>query len=51
MTGITYEESVRIISRLKKTNACIAYHRGGKITITDLDALIAIAQTEESRIS
>lgn len=51
MTGITYEESVRIISRLKRVNACILYGRGGKITITDIDALHAVAQSEESRVS
>lgn len=48
MTGIAYEESVRIISRLKKTYNCIHYLRGGKIIITDLDKLSEIAQTEDS---
>ncbi|HEY9746952.1 MAG TPA: Crp/Fnr family transcriptional regulator [Oculatellaceae cyanobacterium] len=48
MTGIAYEESVRIISRLKKTHACINYLRGGKIVITDLEKLQEIAQSEET---
>jgi len=48
MTGIAYEESVRIISRLKKNYGCINYLRGGKIVITDLDKLSEIAQTEDS---
>jgi CRP-like cAMP-binding protein len=48
MTGIAYEESVRIISRLKKTYGCINYLRGGKIVITDLDKLSEIAQTEDA---
>ncbi len=48
MTGIAYEESVRIISRLKKMYGCINYLRGGKIVITDLDKLSEIAQTEDA---
>lgn len=48
MTGIAYEESVRIISRLKKNYGCINYLRGGKIVITDLDKLTELAQAEES---
>lgn len=48
MTGIAYEESVRIISRLKKMYGCINYLRGGKIVITDLDKLSELAQAEES---
>jgi CRP/FNR family transcriptional regulator, cyclic AMP receptor protein len=48
MTGIAYEESVRIISRLKKTYGCIQYLRGGKIVITDLPKLSELAQTEEN---
>lgn len=48
MTGIAYEESVRIISRLKKMYHCIQYLRGGKIMITDLDKLSEIAQTEDA---
>jgi CRP-like cAMP-binding protein len=39
MTGIAYEESVRIVSRLKKNLGCINYLRGGKIVITDLKKL------------
>ncbi len=48
MTGIAYEESVRIISRLKKMYGCINYLRGGKIVITNLDQLSEIAQTEDA---
>jgi CRP-like cAMP-binding protein len=47
MTGIAYEESVRIISRLKKTMGCINYLRGGKIIITDLQQLKQVAQEAE----
>lgn len=46
-TGIAYEESVRIISRLKKNYGCIRYLRGGKIVITDLDKLAELAQTDD----
>jgi CRP-like cAMP-binding protein len=48
MTGIAYEESVRIISRLKKNYGCINYLRGGKIVITNLDKLSEVAQTEDA---
>jgi CRP-like cAMP-binding protein len=48
MTGIAYEESVRIISRLKKQHQCIKYLRGGKILITDLEALRSVAQETDS---
>ncbi|MBX2861816.1 MAG: Crp/Fnr family transcriptional regulator [Vampirovibrio sp.] len=48
MTGIAYEESVRIISRLKKQFGCINYLRGGKIVIKDLDCLKNIAQLDEA---
>jgi len=48
MTGIAYEESVRIISRLKKKYDCIQYLRGGKILITNMDKLNEVAQSEES---
>lgn len=48
MTGIAYEESVRIISRLKKNYGCINYLRGGKIVITDLEKLTELAQAEDS---
>jgi hypothetical protein len=48
MTGIAYEESVRIISRLKKNYGCINYLRGGKIVITNLDKLSELAQTEDA---
>lgn len=48
MTGIAYEESVRIISRLKKQTQCIKYLRGGKILITDLNALREVAQDNET---
>ncbi len=48
MTGIAYEESVRIISRLKKNYGCINYLRGGKIVVTDLEKLSQLAQTEDS---
>jgi CRP/FNR family transcriptional regulator, cyclic AMP receptor protein len=48
MTGIAYEESVRIVSRLKKMHGCINYLRGGKIVITDLAKLKEIAQTDEA---
>jgi CRP-like cAMP-binding protein len=44
MTGIAYEESVRIVSRLKKQLGCINYMRGGKIVITDLKTLQSVAQ-------
>ena len=47
MTGIAYEESVRIISRLKKNYGCINYLRGGKIIVTDIDKLTELAQIEE----
>ncbi len=47
MTGIAYEESVRIISRLKKQHGCINYLRGGKIIITDLSKLTELAQLDE----
>jgi CRP/FNR family transcriptional regulator, cyclic AMP receptor protein len=47
MTGIAYEESVRIVSRLKKTMGCINYLRGGKILITNLAALKQVAQEVE----
>ena len=47
-TGIAYEESVRIISRLKKNYGCINYLRGGKIVITDLAKLSALAKTEDA---
>jgi CRP-like cAMP-binding protein len=43
MAGIAYEESVRIISRLKKQSECIQYLRGGKILITDLSKLKELA--------
>ena len=48
MTGIAYEESVRIVSRLKKMHCCINYLRGGKIVITDLAKLRGVAQTDEA---
>lgn len=48
MTGIAYEESVRIISRLKKNYGCINYLRGGKIVITNLDQLAELAQAEDT---
>lgn len=48
MTGIAYEESVRIISRLKKNYGCINYLRGGKIVITNLDKLSELAQAEDT---
>jgi CRP-like cAMP-binding protein len=48
MTGIAYEESVRIISRLKKQYACIHYSRGGKIIITNLKALRQLADAGDS---
>ncbi|MDX2085577.1 MAG: Crp/Fnr family transcriptional regulator [Candidatus Melainabacteria bacterium] len=44
MTGIAYEESVRIISRLKKQYNCIQYLRGGKIVLTDVDTLKKLTQ-------
>lgn len=47
MTGIAYEESVRIISRLKKNHGCINYLRGGKIVITNLPKLQELAQADE----
>ncbi|MGE0201836.1 MAG: Crp/Fnr family transcriptional regulator [Candidatus Melainabacteria bacterium] len=47
MTGIAYEESVRIVSRLKKMHGCINYLRGGKIIITNLPKLTELAQAEE----
>jgi CRP/FNR family transcriptional regulator len=48
MTGIAYEESVRIISRLKKQHACIHYSRGGKIVITNLKVLRRLADEGDS---
>lgn len=48
MTGIAYEESVRIISRLKKSYGCINYLRGGKIVITDIDKLKELAQSDDT---
>lgn len=48
MTGIAYEESVRIISRLKKAHGCINYLRGGKIVVTDMNKLSELAQADES---
>lgn len=47
MTGIAYEESVRIISRLKKMHLCINYLRGGKIVITNLEKLFELAQGDD----
>jgi CRP/FNR family transcriptional regulator len=47
MTGIAYEESVRIISRLKKNFGCINYLRGGKIVITDVSKLKELAQADD----
>jgi CRP-like cAMP-binding protein len=47
MTGIAYEESVRIISRLRKQHRCIIYLRGGKIIITNLDRLKELAEPDE----
>jgi CRP-like cAMP-binding protein len=47
MTGIAYEESVRIISRLKKQHNCIQYLRGGKIFLTDVYKLRELAQADE----
>ncbi|MCA9798008.1 MAG: Crp/Fnr family transcriptional regulator [Cyanobacteria bacterium HKST-UBA06] len=47
MTGIAYEESVRIISRLKKQHECIQYMRGGRIIITNLSELRLVAQEQE----
>ncbi|MBD2410719.1 cyclic nucleotide-binding protein [Nostoc calcicola FACHB-389] len=41
-SGITYEECVRLIKRLKSV---IAYNRGGKITILDAQKLDAIASS------
>ncbi len=48
MTGIAYEESVRIVSRLKKMHGCINYLRGGKIVVTNLEKLKEIAQADET---
>ena len=47
MTGIAYEESVRIISRLRKQYDCIQYLRGGKIIITNLKQLKTLAEPNE----
>ena len=47
MTGIAYEESVRIVSRLRKNQQCIQYLRGGKIIVTNLDALNELAENGE----
>ena len=47
MTGIAYEESVRIISRLKKQHQCIKYLRGGRIIVTDCDALKIVGQEKD----
>jgi CRP-like cAMP-binding protein len=48
MTGIAYEESVRIISRLKKTLGCIHYLRGGKIIVQDIETLKQLAQADDT---
>ncbi|MES1023001.1 Crp/Fnr family transcriptional regulator [Gloeocapsa sp. BRSZ] len=40
--GITYEECVRLIKSLN----CLAYYRGGKIAILDMEKLEAIARGE-----
>jgi CRP/FNR family transcriptional regulator len=48
MTGIAYEESVRIVSRLKKAERCLNYLRGGKIVITNLERLKQIANADEA---
>lgn len=48
MTGIAYEESVRIMSRLKKQYSCIKYLRGGKIVVTNRPMLCHVAQESES---
>jgi hypothetical protein len=47
MTGIAYEESVRIVSRLRKQYNCIQYLRGGKIIITNLKQLKELAQGDD----
>jgi CRP-like cAMP-binding protein len=47
MTGIAYEESVRIVSRLRKQYSCIQYLRGGKIVITNLKQLKELAQGDD----
>lgn len=47
MTGIAYEESVRIISRLKKQHDCLQYLRGGKILLTNVAKLKELAQSDE----
>jgi CRP/FNR family transcriptional regulator len=47
MTGIAYEESVRIVSRLKKHFHCLTYLRGGKLIITDLNRLQHLASEDE----
>ncbi len=47
MTGIAYEESVRIVSRLRKQYDCIQYLRGGKIIITNLKQLKELAQGDD----
>jgi CRP-like cAMP-binding protein len=47
MTGIAYEESVRIVSRLKKQYGCINYLRGGKIILLDLSKLKEIAMSDD----
>ena len=46
MTGIAYEESVRIISKLRKQTQCIDYLRGGKIVLNDLAKLKTLAQDD-----
>lgn len=43
--GITYEECVRLFKQLQPI---VAYHRGGKITVTDWHKLEAIASGSES---
>ncbi|AFZ33055.1 putative transcriptional regulator, Crp/Fnr family [Gloeocapsa sp. PCC 7428] len=43
--GITYEECVRLIKSLN----CLAYYRGGKIAISDMEKLEAIARGELER--
>jgi CRP-like cAMP-binding protein len=46
MTGIAYEESVRIVSRLKKQHECLNYLRGGKIVLTNVAKLKELATSD-----
>jgi len=47
MTGIAYEESVRIVSRMKREFGCLTYMRGGKIIVTNREKLTELAHGDD----